>query len=69
MKSPNLPAKISPSGLSLCIININPGCRLIILYVKGMVITIADGGADSERRARRLMKEARRVRGRCLDQN
>jgi hypothetical protein len=31
-----------------------------------MMSTIAAGGAESDDRARRFMKEARRVTGRCL---
>ena len=34
--------------------------------MKGMIMTMAAGGALSERRESRLMKEARRVAGRCL---
>lgn len=37
-----------------------------ILYVNGMIMTMAAGGAKSDRRESRLMKDARRVAGRWL---
>lgn len=40
------------------------GCFLSTLYVKGMIIIIAAGGAERERRERRLMKDANSVAGR-----
>jgi hypothetical protein len=43
------------------------GWRLRVLYVKGMIMIMAAGGADSDRRARRLIKEASSVAGMWLD--
>lgn len=37
--------------------------------MKGIIITMAAGGAVRERRERRLIKEARRMEGRCLEGN
>jgi hypothetical protein len=37
-----------------------------MLYVNGMSMMMAAGGAERESRARRLTKEARRAAGRCL---
>lgn len=40
------------------------GCFLRILYVNGMIMTIAAGGAESDKRDNRFMNEAKRVTGR-----
>ena len=48
------------------IMTMHAGCRLRRLYVKGMSITTAAGGALSESRARRLAKAATSAAGRWL---
>lgn len=45
---------------------IKAGCRLSTLYVNGITITMLEGGAERDRRASRLTKEASRVAGRWL---
>jgi hypothetical protein len=56
------------SSISLLwIITIKAGCFLRILYVKGIIITMAAGGAFSDNRERRFINEARRVAGRWLE--
>jgi len=42
------------------------GCILSRLYTSGMMAAMAAGGAESERRDKRLIKEATRVAGRWL---
>ena len=48
---------------------IKAGCFLRILYVNGMIMTIAAGGALKDMRARRFTKDANRVAGRSLRQH
>lgn len=57
----------SKPSSSRWIMAINEGCLFRMLYVKGMIITMAAGGADRERRARRFTKDARRLAGRWLE--
>jgi len=45
---------------------IKAGCFFRILYVKGMIMTIAAGGAESDNLDRRFTKDARRVAGKWL---
>ena len=57
----------SPSSAGIrWTIPISAGCRLRMLYVKGMTMTIAAGGAFNESLESLLMKEASRVAGRWL---
>jgi hypothetical protein len=46
--------------------HISAGWRLRTLYVKGMTITMAAGGAFNDSRDNLLMNDARRVTGRWL---
>jgi hypothetical protein len=48
---------------------IRAGWRLRVLYVKGMIMIIAAGGAVNESLERRLMKEANSAAGRWLENN
>ena len=54
------------SSFCLCIIDIRAGCRLSMLYAKGIIMMMAAGGAVRERRASRFTNDARIVAGRWL---
>ena len=58
---------LDSSTSTLWTITIRAGCALRILYVKGMTITMAAGGALSDNRESFLTNEASRVAGRCLN--
>jgi len=45
---------------------ISDGCLFKMLYVKGMIMTIAAGGAFRDNRERRLINDASNVAGKCL---
>lgn len=49
-----------------CIIAMRAGCRLRTLYVKGIIMMIAAGGALSDNLDSLLIKEANNDAGRCL---
>jgi hypothetical protein len=51
---------------ALCIITMRAGCRLRMLYVKGMIIMIAAGGAFKDSLDNLLTNDANKVAGKCL---
>jgi hypothetical protein len=50
----------------LCIITMRVGCRLRMLYVKGMTIIIAAGGACNDSLDNLFTNDASKVAGKCL---
>lgn len=46
---------------------IHVGCFLIRLYTNGIIETIAPGGADTDKRAKRLMNDATSCADKCVE--
>ena len=57
---------VSGSHPALCIMTMRAGCRLRMLYVKGMTMIMAAGGALNDNLDNLLTNDANKVAGKCL---